>query len=87
VVSRLAHDELFCSYDKIARCQDIGIDVLIDDSPVNIARALEAGMVAATIRHPWNDDLCEEEDVICAGDWPGLERRLAPVLGGDRHAA
>ena len=33
----LPHDELYCSYDKIARCVEIGIDVLIDDSPVNLA--------------------------------------------------
>jgi uncharacterized protein len=83
----LHHHELYCSYDKIGRCREIGIDVLIDDSPVNIARALEAGISAATIRHPWNADLCEEEDVICADDWPELERRLQPLLDGDRSAA
>jgi uncharacterized protein len=54
--------------------------VLIDDSPVNLEQALDAGMVAATIAHPWNRELCETEDVICAADWPELERRLAPVL-------
>jgi hypothetical protein len=31
--------------------------------------------------------VCEEEDVICADDWPELARRLAPVLDGDRRAA
>ena len=35
----LPHDELYCSDDKIARCLEIGIDVLIDDSPVNLVRA------------------------------------------------
>jgi uncharacterized HAD superfamily protein len=83
----LHHDELYCSYDKVGRCREIGIDLLIDDSPVNILRALEAGMAAATIRHPWNQDVCEEEDVICAKDWPELERRLHPLLDGDRRAA
>ena len=29
----------YCSDDKIARCVEIGIDVLIDDSPVNLERA------------------------------------------------
>ena len=76
----LPYDELYCSYDKIARCREIGIDVLIDDSPVNLERALEAGITAATLIHPWNRDLCEAEDVICAPDWPGLARALAPVL-------
>jgi uncharacterized HAD superfamily protein len=82
----LHHDELYCSYDKVARCREIGIDLLIDDSPANIVGALEAGMVVATISHPWNQDVCEEEDVICAKDWPELERRLQPVLDGDLRA-
>ena len=74
------YDELYCSYDKVTRCAEIGIDVLIDDSPVNLLRALEAGMTAATILHPWNRDVCEEEDIVCAPDWPGLARLLEPVL-------
>jgi hypothetical protein len=76
----LPYDELYCSYDKIARCREIGIDVLIDDSPVNLEAALEAGIVAATLLHPWNRELCETEDVICGEDWPELARNLAPVL-------
>jgi hypothetical protein len=54
--------------------------------PIAIVSALDAGIIPATIRHPWNRELCEEEDVICAADWPELERRLAPVLRGDRRA-
>jgi hypothetical protein len=77
----LSYDELHCSHDKVARCVDLGIDVLIDDSPLNLARAAEHGIVPATIVHPWNRDLCEEEDVVSAEDWFELERRLAPVLG------
>ena len=76
----LRYDELYCSYDKVARCLQIGIDVLIDDSPVNLERALEAGMTAATLLHPWNRELCETEDVICGADWNELARNLAPVL-------
>ena len=76
----LPFDELYCSYDKIARCQEIGIDVLIDDSPDNLERALEAGITAATLLHPWNRELCETEDVICGNDWDELARNLAPVL-------
>jgi uncharacterized protein len=77
----LPFDELYCSFDKVSRCREIAIDVLIDDSPVNIERALEAGIVVATLRHPWNIDVCEVEDVVCAEDWTELEARLAPVLG------
>jgi uncharacterized protein len=74
------YDELYCSWDKITRCEEIGVDVLIDDSPVNLQRAIDAGIRAATILHPWNRELVEEEDVIAADDWPSLERELAPFL-------
>lgn len=76
----LPHDELYCSFDKVARCRETAIDLLIDDSPVTLLGALEAGMRVATILHPWNRELCETEDVLCAEDWPGLAERLAPVL-------
>ena len=83
----LPYHELYCSLDKVARCVQIGIDVLIDDSPVNLERALDHGIVAATIRHPWNRDVCEEEPVICAEDWGTLERLLAPQLAGRARAS
>ena len=55
--------------------------MLIDDSPLNLAAALERGIVAATIVHPWNRDVCEEEDILAAPDWPALARVLEPMLG------
>jgi hypothetical protein len=78
----LPHDELYCSWDKISRCREIGIDILIDDSPVNLTRAAEAGITPATIEHPWNRELCEREGFVCAPDWPTLEQRLRPLLNG-----
>jgi uncharacterized protein len=72
----LAYDDLYCSHDKIGRAIELRIDVLIDDSPVNLVAALEAGMVAATIEHPWNREVCEEEDVVCGPDWPALAAAL-----------
>lgn len=83
----LRHDDLHCSYDKVARCVELRIDLLIDDSPENIQRALAAGMTAATIRHPWNEELCETEEVLCAADWRELAARLEPLLGGDEGSA
>jgi hypothetical protein len=83
----LRFDDLHCSYDKVARCQELGIGVLIDDSPVNIVRALEVGIVAATLRHPWNEEVCETEDVISAPDWSELRTRLEPVLADSGSAA
>ena len=81
----LPHDELYCSFDKISRCREIAIDVLIDDSPVNLVDALDAGIAAATLVHPWNRDVVETEDVIAAESWPELAERLAPLLEPVRH--
>ena len=83
----LEFDELHCSYDKISRCREIGIDLLIDDAPANLLGALEHDMRAATIVHPWNRDVCDTEDVVCAPDWPALERALAPMLADSRSPA
>jgi len=41
----LRYDDLHCSYDKVSRCVELEIDVLIDDSPVTLVRAIENGMV------------------------------------------
>ena len=76
----LPYDDLHTSHDKVGRCVELGIGLLVDDSPENLARAIEHGMLVATISHPWNRDLCEEEDVICAPDWRGLAANLEPVL-------
>jgi hypothetical protein len=76
----LPFDDLHCSYDKISRCAQLEIDLLIDDGPLNLAAALDRGIAVATIRHPWNRDLCDEEDILGARDWPELERLLEPLL-------
>ena len=76
----LPYDELYCSEDKVSHCTAVGIDILIDDSPENLERALDAGMVAATILHPWNRELCETEDVVYGETWEELARNLESVL-------
>ena len=81
----LPYDELYCSWDKVARCREIGIELLIDDSPVNLLAAVEAGIDAATLEHPWNREICEDEDIVCGADWAELRRRLAPLLEGTRR--
>jgi uncharacterized protein len=73
-------DDLCCSFDKVSRCVELDIDLLIDDSPLNIGAALEHGISSATILHPWNAELCEVEDVVAARDWPELATLLAPRL-------
>jgi hypothetical protein len=82
----LPFDDLCCSYDKVSRCVELSIDLLIDDSPLNISAAIEQGISTATILHPWNAELCEIEDVTCARDWNGLAEALAPKLAGSTSA-
>lgn len=74
------YDDLHCSYDKIRRCAELRIDVLIDDSPLNIVSAVERGMLAATVTHPWNAELVRNGTAIGAGDWLELRRNLEPHL-------
>ncbi|MEX2196987.1 MAG: hypothetical protein WD844_17065 [Thermoleophilaceae bacterium] len=76
------HD-LHCSYDKVTRCVELGIDVLVDDSPVNLTRARDEGIIGATLIHPWNEAIVGEEGIVAAGDWPALRERLAPALRPD----
>jgi uncharacterized protein len=73
-------DDLHCSFDKVPRCVELGIQVLVDDSPVNIAKAREEGIVPATIIHPWNEEIVETDGVIGAPDWRALKVALEPVL-------
>jgi hypothetical protein len=83
----LRFDELYCSFDKISKCEAIGIDLLIDDSPPNLQRALERGIAVATIVHPWNEDLCATEDVVCATAWPELAVKLQPIVSAKHTLA
>ncbi len=56
------------------------IDLLVDDSPVNLARARDEGIACATIVHPWNRELATDDSVIGADDWAGLREALRPLL-------
>jgi len=76
----LRHHELWCGDDKVAHCRRTGIGLLIDDSPGNLLRAVDAGILAATLRHPWNEDVRDAASVITAADWRELARLLEPVL-------
>lgn len=82
----LCRQELWCGGDKVARCREIGIDLLIDDSPENLLRAVDAGIRAAMLRHPWNEHVCRVPYIASAADWPELARVLEPVLDGDGGA-
>jgi 5'(3')-deoxyribonucleotidase len=76
----LPFDDLYCSYDKVARCVELDVDVLVDDSPVNLERAAEEGILGATLIHPWNEELIDGARIVGARDWPGLRELLAEEL-------
>ena len=80
----LRHHELYGGSDKVAHCRAIGVDLLVDDSPANLARALAAGIRVATLRHPWNARVCAMPGVISGADWRELGHALAPVLDAGR---
>jgi uncharacterized HAD superfamily protein len=73
-------DDLHCSWDKVTRCVELEIDVLVDDSPVNLARARDEGILGATILHPWNREFEGQDGVVVANDWIELRERLEPRL-------
>jgi uncharacterized protein len=73
-------DDLHCSWDKVTRCVELGIDILVDDSPVNLARARDEGILGATILHPWNREFDGQDGVVVANDWKELRERLEPRL-------
>ena len=77
----IPYHDLHCSFDKITRCVDLRVDILVDDSPVNMRAAVERGMLAATLVHPWNEALVGEPGVISAKGWPELENRVDESLG------
>jgi len=79
----IPYDDLHCSFDKIIRCVELGIDLLVDDSPVNITRAREEGMLAATLTHPWNEALIDQKTVLGAKTWTELEDRVNRTLAPD----
>lgn len=84
----LPFDDLYCSFDKISRCCELHIDLLIDDSPENLGGALQRHIAVATILHPWNQEICEEEDIIAGHDWAELQALLQPLTSGPgAHAA
>ena len=83
----MPYDDLHCSYDKVTRCVELGIDVLVDDSPVNLERAREEGILGATIAHPWNRELKGAPGVVVAGDWRELRGLLEPHLARLQESA
>jgi FMN phosphatase YigB (HAD superfamily) len=83
----LPFDDLHCSYDKVTRCVELGIDVLVDDSPVNLERARSEGILGATLLHPWNREFEGQDGVVTARDWTELRKSLGPHLARLQESA
>jgi uncharacterized HAD superfamily protein len=83
----IPHHDLHCSWDKVTRCVELEIDVLVDDSPVNLERAGQAGILGATILHPWNEQFQTRDRVVVGRDWTELRTRLTPHLERLRESA
>jgi hypothetical protein len=76
----MPYHDLHCSFDKVSRCVELGIHVLVDDSPVNLIKANRAGIVGATLIHPWNEEIVAAGDAIGAESWDELREKLSRVL-------
>ena len=67
----LLYDELHLSFDKTALFGRA--DVIVDDAPSTLEKAVQSGILAAGLLFPWNK--------ICAGNGIGLFQDLNGVLG------
>ncbi|MHB1467994.1 MAG: hypothetical protein ACYCU0_02545 [Solirubrobacteraceae bacterium] len=74
-------ERLHCSPQKVARCAEHDVELLIDDNPIDLRSASERGIAVAAILHPWNEDVCEEEGLIAAREWAELRAAVQPLLG------
>ena len=68
----LPYDDLHCSFDKVSRCVELGIDVLIDDSPVNLVRAADEAASRRDAHPPLERATCRGGGRHRRRDWPEL---------------
>ena len=81
----MPYDDLHCSFDKVTRCVELGIDVLVDDSPVNIAKRARGGHRGRDDRPSLErGDRRAADGVIGARDWGGLQGGARPGAGTPR---
>ena len=77
----MPYDDLHCSFDKVSRCVELGIDVLVDDSPVNLIKAQEGGNRRRDADPPVERGArAPRGDAIGAPSWHELRAKLDPVL-------
>jgi hypothetical protein len=47
---------------------------------VNLVAARDAGMLVATLFHPWNEEIAREDGVLAARTWPELGEIVNGIL-------
>ncbi|HEY1688911.1 MAG TPA: hypothetical protein VGF95_08605 [Solirubrobacteraceae bacterium] len=83
----LPFERLHCCPEKVLRCSEERVELLIDDSPSDLSHAAELGIAVAAILHPWNEELCEEEGLLAARDWAQLSAALETLLTANCDAS
>jgi len=73
--NRLLFDEIHLSYDKSVLFGEAV--ALVDDSPVNLGKAVEAGILATGLLAPWNEDSGYPLFKTLAGVLAYLDSKLA----------
>ena len=68
----------YCSYDKITRCVELEIDVLIDDSPVNLAARVRSGYHRRHARAPVEPGRCLRTSISAPATGRRCAQRLEP---------
>lgn len=67
-------------FDKVARCQQNGIGVIVDDHPGTIREAHTAGLRSLTLRYPFNAAVVDELRISHADTWTELAPMLAAAF-------
>jgi hypothetical protein len=58
--------------DKVQRCLDLGVEVLVDDHPDTIERGVKAGLRLLSLSWPYNTEVISRYRVPTAPDWTQL---------------
>jgi hypothetical protein len=78
------YDTLLCApgIDKLALCQEEGIEVLVDDHPALLERAHDAGLDCLSLHYPYLDELVGRQGLKTAHSWLDLAEHVAGAVEG-----
>lgn len=74
----IPHSGLVCGRlaDKVGLCFWLDASVIIDDRPSTLEAAADAGLLAATIAHPYTDEVCATTEARAHSDWNGIHQEI-----------